>query len=185
MTDLRFKRTERNIQQAFMELLKTTSFEDISITRLIDKAMITRPTFYDHYANLAELAETMISHYLVPFKRIFAQAHDTKYQQISPVQFYQKVSPEIAKALIDQRDEYDLIRAISLGTHNFDYQLKDIVLKFLQPFYTNSPSKLAVYLYPNILLAELDYVLNEQRVPTFEELRITLQGMLNSVAGNR
>lgn len=43
-----------------------------------------------------------------------------------------------------------------------DLRFKNIVLTYMQSFYADPPGKLAVYLLPIVLLAELDYVLNEQ-----------------------
>jgi AcrR family transcriptional regulator len=47
--DLRFKRTNQLLCDAFIELLKKRKFEDITIQELCDKALVRRATFYTHF----------------------------------------------------------------------------------------------------------------------------------------
>lgn len=47
--DLRFRKTERLIQQTFRELLKEKDYFHISIQELASRAEINRNTFYLHY----------------------------------------------------------------------------------------------------------------------------------------
>ena len=49
MSDRRTKRTEKLIQEAFFELLKTTPADKITVRQICEQADINRSTFYDHY----------------------------------------------------------------------------------------------------------------------------------------
>lgn len=53
--DLRIKRTQKAIKSAFFELLDEKSFEHISVKDITDRALISRNTFYLHYADKYEL----------------------------------------------------------------------------------------------------------------------------------
>ena len=49
--DLRVRKTKFALYDAFVLLLSTESYEDITINKLCDKAGIRRATFYKHYAD--------------------------------------------------------------------------------------------------------------------------------------
>ena len=53
--------SERKIVNAFIELLEESSLEQISITDIIKKANLSRPTFYYYYSNKEDLVETTFS----------------------------------------------------------------------------------------------------------------------------
>lgn len=53
--DLRIKRTQAAIRASFFELVKDKGFEHISVKDITDGAMISRNTFYLHYADKYEL----------------------------------------------------------------------------------------------------------------------------------
>ena len=54
MEDKRIIKTKKAIYQALKELYLENDFEDISITKLTQKANIGRKTFYLHYSSIAE-----------------------------------------------------------------------------------------------------------------------------------
>lgn len=55
--DLRYSRTDRLLQEAFLELLKVKSVNRISIRDLTERAGINRCTFYHHYQDIYDLLE--------------------------------------------------------------------------------------------------------------------------------
>ncbi len=62
--DKRTRKTEKAIRQAFLDLLKTTPFDRITITKLCEKADISRITFYSHYDDKYSLVGAMSSELL-------------------------------------------------------------------------------------------------------------------------
>ncbi|MEI0563837.1 TetR/AcrR family transcriptional regulator [Brachyspira pulli] len=58
--DLRILKTEKLLKESLLELLKTNSLKDISVTEICDNAMINRVTFYDHFNNKEELLNSII-----------------------------------------------------------------------------------------------------------------------------
>lgn len=88
MTDLRIKRTLHAIHTAFIELLQSTDFEQISVLMICEKAMINPKTFYKYYAGKSALAGEMIKR----FKNNLAllQQERLTIQELPP--FFQKVS---------------------------------------------------------------------------------------------
>lgn len=53
--DLRIKRTQKSIKEAFFELIEEKGFDHISVKDITDKAMISRNTFYLHYNDKYDL----------------------------------------------------------------------------------------------------------------------------------
>ena len=49
--DLRIKKTKRALFNAFFNMLSETTFEEITINALCDRADVRRATFYKHYAD--------------------------------------------------------------------------------------------------------------------------------------
>lgn len=52
-------RTDKAIRQALIKLLKTKSFEKITVQDILDETPVTRSTFYKHYHDKYEIAEKM------------------------------------------------------------------------------------------------------------------------------
>ncbi len=53
--DLRIRRTQKAIRDAFFALIKEKDFEQITVKDITDRAMISRNTFYLHYSDKYEL----------------------------------------------------------------------------------------------------------------------------------
>lgn len=56
-TDLRVRRTQKMLREAFIKLVIAKGFGAINVQMLADEAMINRATFYRHYADKYDLAE--------------------------------------------------------------------------------------------------------------------------------
>jgi len=55
--DRRVRRTRANLQRALLELVAEQDLSQISIADVVDRADVSRSTFYDHYHDVDELAE--------------------------------------------------------------------------------------------------------------------------------
>ncbi|WP_046213782.1 TetR/AcrR family transcriptional regulator [Paenibacillus wulumuqiensis] len=65
MQDPRVIRTRQLIQQAFLELLRTRDFQQITVSDVTRHATINRVTFYTHYTDKYELLDDMINSELI------------------------------------------------------------------------------------------------------------------------
>lgn len=72
--DLRVVKTKKNIRDAFLELRKKHSVDEIKVNTLCEKAMINKTTFYNHYQDIYELSEELekevLDNFLNNFKDI-------------------------------------------------------------------------------------------------------------------
>ena len=55
--DLRIKRTQKSIKNAFYELIEEKGFDHISVKDITERAMISRNTFYLHYNDKFDFRE--------------------------------------------------------------------------------------------------------------------------------
>ena len=60
MEDKRIIKTKKAIYQALKELYLENDFEDISITKLTEKANIGRKTFYLHYSSIDDIVDEIV-----------------------------------------------------------------------------------------------------------------------------
>lgn len=69
--DLRVIKTKKNIRDAFIELRKKHSIEEIKVNTLCEKAMVNKTTFYNHYQDIYELSEELEEEVLDSFLNNF------------------------------------------------------------------------------------------------------------------
>lgn len=129
-TDLRVIKTRKNIQQTFISLLQQKSFERITIQNILDGALINRTTFYKHYQDKYDLADSMIAELLEIFKHDIDERFTVSMDDLSLtlIRFYESLLKDRDKilALVDVRTEkYHLWE----DYRNF---LKDKYLKFMR-----------------------------------------------------
>ena len=61
--DLRIIKTRMNIKNAFIQLLRENDFNTITVQNILDRALINRKTFYNHYQDKYDLAEQLIQEF--------------------------------------------------------------------------------------------------------------------------
>lgn len=80
-TDLRVIKTRRAIREALCDMIMEMDYHDITIKELVDRAMINRNTFYNHYSSidalLEELQDEIVDDYIAMF---------TSYENIEDVE---------------------------------------------------------------------------------------------------
>lgn len=59
-----FRRTDRAIFDALIRLLRTRSFDSITVQNILDETPVTRATFYAHFRDKYEVAERMQEMYV-------------------------------------------------------------------------------------------------------------------------
>ena len=58
--DFRYKRTERHIRDAFLQLLRSKRYEKITVNNIAELAEISRNAFYSHYYSKEELLHSLM-----------------------------------------------------------------------------------------------------------------------------
>ena len=62
--DKRYIKTEKVIRTEFLSLLKNNLYDDITIEKLCENAVISKNTFYAHYKNVHQLFEEIIDSFM-------------------------------------------------------------------------------------------------------------------------
>lgn len=99
-------RTDKAIKQALIKLLKTKSFEKITVQDILDETPVTRSTFYKHYHDKYEIAEKMLIDFFETQETLQKAFHDS-HTPVSPaiIRISQQ-NYEIMEALLKIRTEH-------------------------------------------------------------------------------
>ncbi len=73
---LQYQRTDKAIRNAFVELLEQKKFEQITIADILKEAPVSRNTFYAHYRDKYEIAESFYQEYLEKFHDFKKNTYD-------------------------------------------------------------------------------------------------------------
>ena len=98
--DLRVQRTHITLMNAFLELLETKKFENITVNELCAKAMVRRATFYKHFGDKYEFFTFMIREIQDDFRK--ASLEHTHSGNLSDPYI------EIVKNLLDFLDSHEI-----------------------------------------------------------------------------
>ena len=106
--DLRVKKTEISIYNAFMELRAEKPLEKISVKECTDRALISKQTFYLHYQDIFDLSE-----------HIEARLIDEIMQDINyPDNFVENIKPVTVDIFNRCLEKRQLIRTVFSGSRN-------------------------------------------------------------------
>ena len=71
--DKRYIKTEKLIHDAFFELLKTESYNKVTVDKICQKALIGKNTFYSHYKNKDDFLFSIINSFTQDFATFFKE----------------------------------------------------------------------------------------------------------------
>ncbi len=119
-------RTDKAIKQALIKLLKTKSFEKITVQDILDETPVTRSTFYKHYHDKYEIAEKM--------QEDFFEAQETLQKAFHNSQT--AFTPAMAR--ISQQN-YEIMEAL-MKIHTEHVDLRDTLAKQAINHYLMGPT---------------------------------------------
>lgn len=131
--DLRVIKTKKSIRDAFVELRKKYSIDEIKVNTLCEKAMVNKTTFYNHYQDIYELSEELekevIDSFLNSFKDIDMMLTDTDCFING---MHAALEAENGMLRIVFRDKLDeLIERIEKEIHNYYTKENQMLISFL------------------------------------------------------
>lgn len=153
--DKRIAKTKEAIQTALIELAKTTPLDKITITALSQEANISRKTFYDRYASVDNLIESIRKQLIVEFDSIFQPPLiiGDEINKGSVFQFLQFAknhkellgilnaddSTFLKEALDDRAEE---LQTYIVNNGNFDEHAAKIITPWILTFYVHGVEEL-------------------------------------------
>lgn len=135
--DLRIIKTQKLLKESLLELLKTNSLKDISVTEICEQAMVNRVTFYDHFSNKEELLDAVIED--------IKQDIVTKLENDSTIYDFKKNYRKILEKILDYFDDNKNYFNTSLIDYNntllFVSSLYKILMDYLDETIKSDDSK--------------------------------------------
>ncbi len=119
--DLRIRRTHKLLCDAMFELLETTSFDDISVVNICDKAMVHRATFYKHFTDKNDFMEYVAREKLREFFDNGAKIHVST----DLTNAYRALVENVLRFVEPNKQMLKL--SINTSTNNFIYSLHKII----------------------------------------------------------
>lgn len=117
-----FRRTDRAIIDALIRLLRTKSFDNITVQNILDETPVTRATFYAHFQDKYQVAERMQEIYIQMLHQMPSQMGDVdrrnhpKMIQNAIVQY-----SDIVQALMKIRTDRVDLRSVTADIHKQHY----------------------------------------------------------------
>ncbi len=118
-TSPQYLRTHKAIIRALCELLKSNSFESITVQHILDETPISRTAFYQHFHDKYEIAEEMQETYLSEQDRLLAELRSAqKLEDYQPIMVaHSAKNMELMQALMKIRTDRVNLRDFYTGYH--------------------------------------------------------------------
>lgn len=140
--DLRVKKTIRDIQNGFIEVLETKSFEKITVNDICNASLIGRSTFYHHYQDKYDLLDQMNRHQAKKFNQLLFQRIQDLDKDELQINLY--------NGLVSDRK---IIIAL-VSVNNVDNNLKSAYFKLLKKYFSEFSPEIKVDV-PDDFLSDL------------------------------
>ncbi|MFT4006095.1 MAG: TetR/AcrR family transcriptional regulator [Lacrimispora sp.] len=165
--DLRVIKTKNNIKNAFIQLLRENDFNVVTIQNILDKALINRKTFYNHYKDKYDLAEQLIHEFFNECMSFF----ELRTGNFESMDIFLDQVDAIYKELYEQKDLILALWNVHTGNIDFYGSLKNFFqLKYTEIFQRDnakdSDIEFQAHLFSTLILSSLKYMLDSNRIYT-------------------
>lgn len=119
-------RTEKWIRQAFVELIaEKKNLEKITVSEIVERADITKPTFYYHYSDLNDLVKSIENEMI---EELDSSLNEVKKSGEDSIERY---IATVMSFLKSKEDEYKIL-ANAADLHYFITKIKKVLAKKLE-----------------------------------------------------
>ncbi len=165
--DLRVIKTKNNIKSSFIQLLREKDFNEITVQDILDKALINRKTFYNHYQDKYDLAEQLIHEFFDECTSFF----ELRTGHFDSIDSLLNQVDAMYKELYKQRDLILALWNIHTGNIDFYGSLKNLFQQKYREFLQSREIKgvdvdFQVYLFSTFILSSLKYMLESDKICT-------------------
>lgn len=180
--DLRIIKTRANIKNTFIELLFEKEFNEITIQNILDKALINRSTFYNHYSDKYELAEQLVDEIVKNATSFINDRFSDKKENDLFSTIY-----KIYVHLYDQKKTILALWKIKTNTLHLYDDIEDLLKKNFIQYLTinnnyNDGHLLDYYstLYSSLVLTTIKWILTSGTESDIKKILEQVQGTLGS-----
>lgn len=154
---LSYRRTHKAIINAFIELSTKISFEKITVQNILDEALVSRYTFYQHFHDKYEVAE----HLQETLYREFLHLIEKKLPELdqpdqSPKAFHQQIDKASMEFVRQNYRNINAIKNIHTDTIDFDRLLKSYFMNHYKESHEDGENRdLEARIYSNMVTAAI------------------------------
>lgn len=183
MASLQAQRTQKMIQNAFVELLQEESFREVTVTQIAKRALINRQTFYNYYLDKYDLTEKLTTEMLAVFDRLLAKRarRMKEHESLATFIHLDQVSG-IYDELFRYRQLILKLFQIQYDERSLQNQLHRRIEQTLREIISPQPSEFVLDFCASAFVNMMRHVLSMGRFPTeeeIEELKRVLQTVLS------
>ena len=169
--DLRVIKTRNNIKSSFIQLLREKDFNEITVQDILDKALINRKTFYNHYQDKYDLAEQLIHEFFNECTSFF----ELRTGHFDSMGSFLKQVDAMYQELYEQKD---LILALwNIHTESIDFygRLQNLFQQKYKEFLQSGGAKdidmgFQSNLFSTFILSSLKYMLESDKIYTAHDM---------------
>lgn len=179
MENLQRQRTQRAIDQAFIELLKEEGFRKISVTAIATRALINRQTFYNYYQDKYDLAAKLSDRYFDDFKQIIDQRMQGMQDHVHLEAFLEQTinAEPLRQFLLANGDTLAVLLDFQIDDHGLRNRLQaEVAQKMKQA--KLAESDYVIGMFSNFAVVILQNACRYHRLPTKAELQEIRQGFI-------
>jgi len=178
--DLRVIKTRQNIRNTFIRLLSEKEFEDITVQELIDRAVINRSTFYKHFRDKYDLAESMCSEFMDQYRCILEERAST----LNPGNLFLGVDKLFEKLTVHRETILALSKIHTERVHVFDDMqdlLRSIARDIISKLTGKEASEYQLHLLSVIMITNLRYLLESKDAHAKEKIISELNFLMRAL----
>ena len=179
--DLRIIKTENNIRNTFIQLINEKDFNSITVQEILDRALINRSTFYKHYTDKYNLAETIAKNFLDEFKSL------ANFRLINREAFKEllNIKDKMLEAFYSQKMTIlGLWKIHTEKIHVYDDMQAILKQRYIEltenDAKENSNIEYESYICASILLSTLKFILESQKAYAVNEIAQGLRNFHNN-----
>lgn len=177
--DLRWRRTSERLKQAFIQELQQHSFNEVTVSQLIQTAHLSRRTFYLHYQDKFDFLNKLENHLYEQLNQAFEEDHQTFLIKLNDKpKLWQQNYLFINNILRFVHQERNLFRALLSvnGDPNFTQKCRSLIMNEIRErvrlynahFSNQIPENYALPMITDGLIGLLDAWLNNAHPESVE-----------------
>lgn len=125
----RRKDSQKKIVETFLEMMKTSELENISVTELCKRAGVNRTTFYACYEDVYDLAHKVVDYLLEQVDELYREEHENQFNSENWMKLLQHIY------------DHQLIYSICLKLGVGDLPIREYDTRYAAKYFDNKYMK--------------------------------------------
>lgn len=163
---LQYRRVDKAILMAFIQLVSRIPFEKITVQDILDEALVSRYTFYTHFPDKFAVAERLQEDCYREFLKFMQETiPEIDGKTIAREQHHQLVDTAIMEFWRERGVQIRALDRIHTETVDFERLVKEYLANnYMETCSTHQSVKLEASIYSNMAVAVMDYFSEESKL---------------------